>query len=185
VGEGWRVVGVECGTPQEGAGFDVDGEPIRLTGRIDRIDYHPDRRAWALFDYKTGDRARSPDETHRAGKSNERYWTDLQLPLYHHLLPAVRDDEGRLPRAQGEPGPIQLGYIVLPRDLDGVGPLVAGWSDEELRDADGCARDVVRLLRENAFVFDPERARAMRDTPLAPLLGSGSLESAADAEEDR
>ncbi|HET8654598.1 MAG TPA: PD-(D/E)XK nuclease family protein [Longimicrobiaceae bacterium] len=186
VGEGWRVVGVECRTPEEGAGFEVDGEPVQLTGRIDRIDYHPERRAWALFDYKTGDRARHPEETHRAGKPDGRYWTDLQLPLYHHLLPAVRDDEGRRPYAEGEHGgSVALAYIALPRDLDGVGPLTAGWSDEELRDADECARDVVRLLRENAFTFDPERARAARDTPLAALLGLGSLESAAAAEDAR
>jgi hypothetical protein len=184
VGEGWRVVGVECETPEEGVAFDVDGEPIHLTGRIDRIDYHPDRRAWALFDYKTGDRGEAPEETHRAGKGDARVWTDLQLPLYRHLLPLVRDADGRRPHAEGEPGAIELAYIALPRDLDGVGPLVAGWSEEELREADECARAVIRLLRQNVFTFDPQRARASRNSALAAVLGLGYLESAAGAEEE-
>jgi hypothetical protein len=184
VGEGWRVVGVECGTPEEGVAFDVDGEPIHLTGRIDRIDYHPERRAWALFDYKTGDRGEAPEDTHRAGKRDERFWTDLQLPLYRHLLPLVHDADGRRPYAEGEPGGIELAYIALPRDLDRVGPLVAEWGEEELREADECARAVVRFLRENTFTFDPERARASRNSALGAVLGLGYLESAADAEEE-
>lgn len=184
VGEGWRVVGVECETPEEGVAFEVDGEPIHLTGRIDRIDYHPDRRAWALFDYKTGDRGEGPEETHRAGKPGARVWTDLQLPLYRHLLPLVRDADGRRPHAECGPGAIELAYIALPRDLDGVGPLVAEWSEEELREADECARAVIRLLRRNVFAFDPQRARASRNSALAAVLGLGYLESAAGAEEE-
>jgi RecB family exonuclease len=184
VGEGWRVVGVECATPEEGVAFDVDGELIHLTGRIDRIDYHPERRAWALFDYKTGDRGEAPEETHRAGKDGARVWTDLQLPLYRHLLPLVQDADGRRPHAECGPGGIELAYIALPRDLDRVGPLVAEWSEEELREADECARAVVRLLRRNVFAFDPERARASRNSALATVLGLGYLESAAGAEEE-
>jgi hypothetical protein len=178
------VVGVECETPEEGVAFEVDGEPVHLTGRIDRIDYHPDRRSWALFDYKTGDRGEAPEDTHRAGKKDARYWTDLQLPLYRHLLPEVYDAEGQRPCAAGEPGGIELAYIALPRDLDDVGRVPAGWSDEELREADECARGVVRLLRRNLFAFDRERARAGRDTALATILGLGYLESAADVEEE-
>jgi hypothetical protein len=181
--EGWRVMGVECSTPELGVPFVVDGEPIHLTGRIDRIDYHPERRAWMLFDYKTGDRGETPDDTHLAGKGDQRRWTDLQLPLYRHILPAVLDGERR-PFAEGEPGAIRLGYVALPRDLERVGPMLAEWGEDELRSADECACAVVRLLRENTFRFDPERARAYRNTPLAAVLGLGYLDGAAEAEED-
>jgi hypothetical protein len=157
---------------------------MHLTGRIDRIDYHPDRREWALFDYKTGDCGEAPEDTHRAGRGEKRRWTDLQLPLYRHLLPEVRDADGTRPFAQGEPGGITLAYLALPHDLDRVGCLPAGWSEEELREADECARGVVRLLRENTFTFDPERAPAYRDTALAAVMGLGYLESAAGAEEE-
>ena len=52
---------------------------MTLHGRIDRIDQRDGQ--WAILDYKTGDTARTPQETHF--KSNE--WVDLQLPLYLKL----------------------------------------------------------------------------------------------------
>jgi len=160
----------------------LQGEPLERC-RVTADGVEGDR-AWALFDYKTGDRGQGPEETHRAGKPGARVWTDLQLPLYRHLLPLVHDADGRRPYTEGEQGAIQLAYIALPRDLDGVGPLVAGWSEEELREADECACAVIRLLRQNVFTFDLQRARASRDSALAAVLGLGYLESAAGAEEE-
>ncbi|HSJ09203.1 MAG TPA: PD-(D/E)XK nuclease family protein, partial [Longimicrobiales bacterium] len=64
VTDGWRIVAAEAKTPDEGVPFVVDGEPIRLRGRIDRIDYNAETGMWALLDYKTGDVAKPPEETH-------------------------------------------------------------------------------------------------------------------------
>ena len=55
--DGWRVVraGVEA---KLAAALDVDGEPFTITGRIDRIDRHPEQGC-RILDYKTADSAQS------------------------------------------------------------------------------------------------------------------------------
>jgi hypothetical protein len=183
VADGWRVAGIECTTPEDGVALDTGAGEVHLTGRIDRIDHHPGRGEWALFDYKTGDRGASPEDTHRAGRGEARRWTDLQLPLYRHLLPHVADADGRRPWDAHPGGAVRLGYVALPRTLEETGARFAEWTGDELEEADECARGVGRLLLANRFEFDAARAGAQRGTPLAPLLGIGYLESAVGAEE--
>jgi hypothetical protein len=177
-------MGVECATPAEGVPFLVDGDPIQITGRIDRIDYHAETGRWALFDYKTGAKGEAPEKTHRAGRGDDRRWTDLQLPLYRHLLPHVRDADGEPPYPPGSGGEILLGYLLLPQQLDCVGESLAAWTAEELESADECAREVVRVLRTSEFTFDPARVAAYRNTPFATIVGLGYLEGAADPGEE-
>lgn len=107
-------------------------EGITLVGRIDRIDRHPDGRV-QLFDYKTHDRAETPEARHR--KRGE--WIDLQLPLYRHLAKAL-----------GYAGPFELGYVSLPRE-DAVFT-TASWSEDELQIADEVAALVV-----DKVLYDP------------------------------
>ena len=64
--------------------FSVESEPLQgiiLKGRIDRIDYHPESKKWVIIDYKTDDKAQSPEEKHCSGDK----WTDLQLPAYRYV----------------------------------------------------------------------------------------------------
>ena len=79
---------------------------MRVTGRIDRIDHHPDL-GWRLIDFKSSDSGTTPDKAHR--KSDR--WIDLQLPLYRGLHAA------RLP---GSPDAVDIatGYFwsaLIPR----------------------------------------------------------------------
>lgn len=171
---GWRIVKVEVEPPEPGVPFDVDGRPVLLRGRIDRIDRNERTGEWAVFDYKTSDTGQPPEKTHRRGRGKERRWVDLQLPLYRHLLPAIEDDGAPLVPA-GAMDRVRLGYLLLPRDLGAVDAAFAEWTAEELADADETAREIVRALRENRFVFDPERTSARAGTPLARLLGLGQL----------
>jgi ATP-dependent helicase/nuclease subunit B len=179
--EGWRVrhvegedPGAEPGRARPGSSavaFDVDGESVLLTGRIDRIDENPTTGAWAIFDYKTGDGAEAPEERHRRKGTGE--WKDLQLPLYRHLAAGLRTASGEPllpPRAKP-----YLGYILLPKDLDCVGAAQGPWSDTELEEADEAARAVVRRLRAGFVTFDPGRVRTWPGDPLAPLLGLRQL----------
>lgn len=183
IASGWQVIGVECSPPREGVPFLVDGEPVYLSGRIDRIDYHPGERRIAVFDYKTSDKGDAPDQTHRAGRQGARRWVDLQLPLYRHLLPHLSEAGlAALPFGIGDM-PLYLGYITLPRNLAQVGEQFAPWTADELEEADECAREVVRALRNNEFRFDPDKIGGYRYSPLGDLLGLGYLESAAAAEE--
>lgn len=180
---GWRIVGAECTTPEGGVPLIVDGEPFPVTGRIDRIDHNTRTGEWAIFDYKTGDAGDPPDRTHRSGRGAEREWKDLQLPLYRHILPHVRDPEGRHPFTGGNTDDALLGYILLPRDAGSVGESFADWSREDLAEADEAAADVVRMLRTGRFVHDPAAGPPPRDRRLAALLGLGYLESALVADD--
>lgn len=114
--EGWRTERTEWT-------FEIPLGPLLLRGKIDRIDRHPDGRVRVL-DYKTGDTARAPAQTHlrparredearaewnlwtdAAGK--QRVWADLQLPLYRRAVlaewgAAVTCGYFNLPKAAGE-----------------------------------------------------------------------------------
>lgn len=166
--EGWRIAAVEVSPEDEEVAFDVDGDPVWLRGRIDRIDVHEGRGEWQLLDYKTGERPETPEESHRAGRRGDRRWVDLQLPLYRHLLPGIARRED-VPSALGElEGPPGLGLLHL--SGGGVDLALADWSEELLREADEAAREAVRRVREGIFRHDPERRRTFRGDPLDPLF---------------
>jgi RecB family exonuclease len=139
---GWRIICTEADIKDEhGAVLLVDGVPMALRGRIDRIDVRETASGleFVLFDYKTGDAGKTPDQTHR--KQGE--WIDLQLPLYRHLVRALEKP--------AVDGPVQLGYILLPRDIRRAGGQLAGWSPVDLAEADRVAEHVVRQIRREAF----------------------------------
>jgi len=170
--EGWRIRDVEAGPVAEGVLFEVDGSAFFLRGRIDRVDYHPERGLWQLLDLKTSESASTPDEVHRRGKRGDRRWVDLQLPLYLVLARGLMKEGAPLipPGAT-----IETGYILLP---GGSEPAVAlaDWTDEELASAYEAARDVVRLVRQNRFGWDPTATTIGPGDPLGPVVGRGVLQ---------
>lgn len=168
--DGWKTVGIECGTPDGGAPFDVDGTIVRLKGRIDRIDYHEGRNEWALFDYKTSERAEPPEDAHRK-RSGE--WTDLQLPLYKAILPQVVDADGRSV-VQDTDATVRVGYITLCGEPKEIAFRVAEWTAADLGDALAAAREAVRVVRGNAFSFVGASDDWLSDD-MAELLGRGRL----------
>lgn len=179
--EGWETVAAEVETPGGGAPFPVDDRPILLSGRIDRIDRHRHSGRWAILDYKTAGRGRPPDRTHRAGRRGDRRWTDLQLPLYRHLLPAMAE-AGRVPGELGDPeAPLLLGYVNLSREATELAR--ADWTRDELAEADEAAREAVRRLRAGSIEFRADE-RVRRDSPFADLLGQGRLVAAGSEDED-
>ena len=134
---GWRIEFTEVPTNEEQhAELIVDGEAMPLTGRIDRIDINPQTGQRVVFDYKTSDGSRHPRDAHqRRGE-----WIDLQLPLYRHLVRSLEIE-----------GPVEFGYILLPKDTSRVDYCLAKWTDEELVEADTIAADVVRAVRQARF----------------------------------
>ena len=135
--EGWRIEHAEVPTDQhQHAELFVDGEPMRLTGRIDRIDVNSATGQRIVFDYKTSDASKRPEDAHqRRGE-----WIDLQLPLYRHLV-----------RALGIEGPLRLGYITLSKDTSRIDFLEAQWSEADLEQADQRAYEIVRAVRSEHF----------------------------------
>jgi hypothetical protein len=155
--EGWRIMRAEEKFSRE---LRLGGETAVVEGRIDRIDYHPDSRQWLVLDYKSGDRGDSPKETHIYRKQ----WVDLQLPLYRHL---VQEDEEIN-------GPVQVGYILLPRNLKKVGECLATWGDAEWASADAVAAQVMAGVREQVF-WPPNDQLRWTDDELAAICQTNIL----------
>jgi RecB family exonuclease len=158
VADGWTITHAEWSPPQGWAAFDIDGSPIQLSGRIDRIDRHHDGRL-RLIDYKTSERPDTPQRTHR---TRDGAWTDLQLPLYRHLARELGTDDHA-----------QLGYLVLPNDPQLVRFANADWDQADLADADEHARAIVRQIR--AGRFDDPGPHPPSVGTLAYLCGQGLL----------
>ena len=140
--EGWEIRFAEASIKDQRAFLMVDEEPMFLRGRIDRIDVRErgGRLEITILDYKTSDSGASPEEKHRDREGN---WTDLQLPLYRHLMRAVEN----LPDSEH----VRLGYIVLPKNPGAIGERLAEWSEADLDEADEVAKDVIRDIRREAF----------------------------------
>lgn len=181
VSKGWRIHATEARTPAEGVPLLVDGRPVVLSGRIDRIDRNVESGALAVLDYKTGEKPKSPSRTHGGpGK-----WKDLQLPLYRHLLGRLQDRAGHplaLPDAEAR---VHLGYIRLSGDPEADVLSLAPWTDDELDDALETARELLRsLIRTPSIPFDPERTGRKARGALAALLGRGILAEGAGMDAD-
>jgi ATP-dependent helicase/nuclease subunit B len=66
-----------------------DQAPMRIKGKIDRIDQNERDGSWMIIDYKTSEAGKTPDKTHKAARSSGRVWDDLQLPLYTTSPPST------------------------------------------------------------------------------------------------
>jgi len=134
---GWSIESTE-GEQREhtDAVLQVGNDRMVLRGRIDRIDIHRETGQRAILDYKSSDSPRTPEKAHQRGDQ----WIDLQLPLYRHLA-----------RSLGITGPLQLGYVLLPKDVDKVEFCMAQWTEEELEAADEVAREVVSHIWNQDF----------------------------------
>ena len=138
---GWQIRHAEVAQQKPVTFAAEDGRQIELRGRIDRIDYHPDREEWEIFDYKTSEAERNPNQSHRRRTGDGgRRWVDLQLPLYRHLAKPLGVN---VPR---------LGYIVLPKGKDAAKALYADWTADELASADTEARRVARRILDGEFL---------------------------------
>ena len=167
--DGWLIAEEPEWTPSTGSGvLMVDGQPMGLRGRIDRIERHSGTGRLAILDFKTGERAETPDKAHR--KSGQ--WVGLQLPLYRHLAAELGADNDTV-----------LGYVVIPREITKVAFLQAEWTHEDLAHADAKAFEVVRAVREGRFGEIGEGAE--EGSVFAALCGGGFLGAGDDSVDDQ
>lgn len=138
--QGWRIHRTEWSPDAGAASLEVDGAPMYLSGRIDRVDVNESTGQVAILDYKTGDNA--PDIT--GVLSRRKQWRDLQLPLYRHLVRPLA--VARVPRAA-----LRLGYIAIPRNPSHTGASLANWTEEDLALADERAAGIIRNIRQGNF----------------------------------
>jgi ATP-dependent helicase/nuclease subunit B len=155
--EGWQIEHTELAFREQPAKLIVDGEPMQLTGRIDRIDFNEATGKRQILDYKTGDAGDEPKKTHRRRDT----WIDLQLPLYRHLVRALEIS-----------GPVELAYIRLPKRIDLSVLAKANWSEAELESADEMAYKIVRQVREQKF-WPPVKPAPRYSEDLASICMDG------------
>lgn len=175
--DGWRIQGPEISFN----GMELLPGVV-VAGRIDRLDRNVETGAWRVLDYKTSDAGKPPFDTHfetaadghpdyrrvqpvRGGKTVERAWCDLQLPLY---ALAVREQ-------QGTAAPVEAGYFNLPRRSRSASVELLPLSDALLASALACARGVVEDIRQRRF-WPPARVRYDDFGRLFPL----GIEAAVD-----
>lgn len=166
---GWEILEVESKLGEGGDWpFAIDGMPV--TGRIDRIERHPEA-GLRVFDFKTlspmeNGRLKTVSQFHLANvkrsddpallpawalttdaKGKARRWVDLQVPLYQLAL------SSRFPGV-----PVAAGYATLGRTLEEVRiDLWDGLDEGVLSSAAACAAGVVAAIREGRFWPPNER----------------------------
>ncbi len=152
--EGWRIVCTEWRLPGEN-GLAIPGWPLRLFGRIDRLEVRGDETR--IVDYKTGSLSGTKNQvrSHHIKKLRpvplvpdfaclgEERWTNLQLPLYAAAVRAA-------PPEQVSPERLTLAYFLLPDDPDKTGLVTWEPSELELKSAADCARGVMEEIAADA-----------------------------------
>ena len=102
------------------------------------------------------------------------------MPLYRHLIHAAGLKQIDLGSCR-----IELGYILLPKDVRQVGLALATWELAELVEADEVARHVIRQIRTGVFepLATPPPAFGEDFAPITQdhRLGSWHTEGEGDA----
>jgi ATP-dependent helicase/nuclease subunit B len=155
--DGWVPIGIETPLPDSFVLRPGRGAPVRVVGRIDRIDRNSSTGAIRVIDFKTGDAGRTPRESHREGKKGTGAWCDLQLPLYAAAMRLHYGPEISL----------ETGYVRLPSDPKLSGWIASDFSREELREAFGVALGVIERIRAGEF---PDGEPMGAEDPFAGIL---------------
>jgi len=135
----------------------VDGTPITITGRIDRIDRNELTGEWIILDYKTNNI--DPIKAHGVG--NKGGWKDLQLPLYWYL----REEDMKSDACR-------LGYINIAADKAAFNHHPA----EEFEAQEGVerAKQVIQDVRNRNWL-DMGNPKLYGDFAFRALCGEGLL----------
>ncbi|MEE8154200.1 MAG: PD-(D/E)XK nuclease family protein [Phycisphaerales bacterium] len=150
--DGWKIERCEYELPSSSV-LEVPGQsPMRITGRIDRIDRHEKTNEWCIIDYKTSESAKTPDKAHRGRNFFGGEWIDVQLPLYQHLA-----------AQHGIDGAVSLAYLTMPKDPAGVEVRPALWNKDQLKEAIETARTVLTNIRQGAFEMNHDLGKSYDD----------------------
>lgn len=137
---GWRILHIEHQVSKtDGISLDIDGKPMTIHGRIDRIDFHQAEGRYAVWDYKTGDRAGKPKEAHLKANGT---WADWQLPLYGLLIQTL---------GLKNLNQVQFGYILLPKNPNDTQFIVADFTEDQHKAALESAKDLARNVMKGLF----------------------------------
>ena len=159
--DGWTIHKCEFDC-SSGVPISDEHPELLVRGRIDRIDYHPKRKQWAIFDYKSSETGQTPKKVHNI--SDPPGWIDLQLPLYRHLAKDITQQSK-----------VELGYINICNDTSLIREETAEWNEAELAEADTVALDAMLSIQRGEFdIADGDSARFFSE--YAYLLGDTALD---------
>ncbi len=163
---------------EEGVISEIEG--MRITGKIDRIDFLPGENRWRIIDYKTKDQREPPDNAHIGGARDDapeyalaptetgrpKQWHDLQLPLYAVLFRGLESE-----------GPVEVAHFHLPRAVTDTGLDVwDGLSDNLIQSAWDCAKGIVRDIQQGVFWPPADNVKHDAFETLFPFPASQSVE---------
>lgn len=142
--DGWLIHDIERSLPESCTLESPDGVPVRITGRMDRIERRdsPDGPEYRVLDAKTSEEAKSPREAHFGGPKSAPAWVDLQLPLYRHFAAAI---------VGADPTRVLTGYLQLPADPRKVAIELADFTPIEHASAIAKAIETIGLIRAGSF----------------------------------
>ena len=183
---GWRIVSVERKLESDGENPLPIG-PLKLSGKIDRIERNESTGAWRVLDYKTYAKADSPVKKHFGttlsvewlseaaftynslrGPKPKR-WKDLQLPLYAIIL---RHWHG----AEIGESPVHTGHFVL--SADPAATAIQEFTEldaEVMNSAMDCAKKIAVLVHKGHF-WPPQPLKTSWDDPFEALFLNGNPE---------
>jgi ATP-dependent helicase/nuclease subunit B len=180
---GWEIISVERKLEAD------DGlliGPLKLSGKIDRIERNARTGEWRVMDYKTHATPKSPEDTHlgpRPGtewvdeaeidlpssnkKPRPKRWRDLQLPLY---LAITRHWHA----AEIGDAPLRAAYFTLSADPAESAILEFPLLDDPAIQASAmaCAEAIARKVADGIF-WPPQPVPGRWDDPFAPLFLNG------------
>jgi hypothetical protein len=167
--EGWEIryvegdVRLECELPA-----DASPGTLKVTGKIDRMDFHPATQQWRIIDYKTAARAADPERTHRR-RSGE--WLDLQLPLYLKLAAPHASQQWGVTLT---PQNCELVYFQLPDDENGC-RISTPFPAEFVEEGWTVASQLAGKILNREFSANPALDAQRNDPALLGLCGQVGL----------
>jgi hypothetical protein len=169
--EGWTIRHVEEKSRLE-CEMAADGGlgRVRISGNMDRIDFHPVGQKWRIIDYKTSAKEKEPLQEHR-GRNGE--WKDLQLPLYLKLA---------APYAQAEwgveltPENCELSYFLLPDD-EGAARISKPLPADLIEEGWAKATETISKILRGEFADNPPLNPERNDPALLALCGQVGIAS--------
>ena len=184
---GWRIISVERKLNSEGENT-LDIGPLKLSGKIDRIECNECTGAWRVLDYKTYAKADSPAKKHFGSTLSAEWlpeaaflynspkgpkpkrWKDLQLPLYTKILRHWHGGQ------MGE-APVDTGYFVLSADPAATAIQEFAELDAEVMSSAMTCAETIAALVQNGNFWPPQPLKTSWADPFEALFLNGKPEA--------
>lgn len=136
--EGWEIVEIE---KEHARLFEYGSGALTVAGKLDRLDRMRGTDRYCVIDYKCGDAGKTPEDTHRTGRQDDRKWVDLQLPVYRQFVA-----DSLPPDAS-----IDLAYFTIGDNPQKCRVAVADWTIDDLSKAAVITQEVVGGIGRGRF----------------------------------